>query len=286
MQIFNNEEIRFIMKKLISLCFVVFFAAAGCMNNKPAVTTLLGDGTPYYQYPEMLVGKVSNVTEKNFWAIPDGDTFKKGTQLTSEDRKNLGGWTPDYEAAFNDAGELALCKFLDETGTTTSTYQIAFEEGKTLKGKNLVKDSLAYYDVFKVDENGKRTGFERFHPIADTIMGNLEINTGKPENTMEYKMVTTKGAVLYKLVVYFNDKKQFTHSEAFGKDGTFRYSNVVKYNEKGNVSELTLLDKERKVSAVNYFTYDYDNKGNWTRAIVKDDKGIVVIEERNYSYYD
>jgi hypothetical protein len=60
----------------------------------------------------------------------------------------------------------------------------------------------------------------------------------------------------------------------------------VKYNEKSKVSELIFKDKDNKITASNYFTYEYDEKGNWIKAVVKDDKNHVVIEERSYTYFE
>jgi hypothetical protein len=274
------------MKKLVSLFFVIVFATAGCKNSKPALETLLGDGTPYYQYPEKMNGNVSKVVEKNYWAVPAGDAFSKGKALTKADRDTLGGWTPDYEATFDKDGNLASCTYLDENGKATSKYEITVDNNSQVIGKNYVNDSIVYYDKFNLDENGKRNGFIRYSPVVDTVSGKFEIKTNTPENTMEYNMITTKGISLYKIVLYFNDLKQFTHSEYIGKDGKLQLSYVVKYNEKGSASELTILDKDKKVSAVNYLTYEYDSKGNWVKAIVKDLKGIVVIEERTYTYFE
>lgn len=282
MQLLKNEQKYLPMKKLVPLFLALLFTAVCCKNEKPAGETLLGDGTPYYQYPEKLIGNVNKVIEKNYWAIPEGDSYVKGKSLTKEDRDSLGGWTNDYEATFDSAGDLVSCNYLDENGKTISEYKISRESNSEIIGRNTYKDTVRYYDKFKLDENGKRTGFERYQPKADTLLGTFEIKT----NTMEYNMVTTKGVSLYKIILFFNDLNQFTHSEYYGKDGIFRLSYEAKYNDKGTVSELTILDKDKKVSAVNYCTYEYDNKGNWIKAIIKDAKGIVVIEERTYTYFE
>jgi hypothetical protein len=45
-------------------------------------------------------------------------------------------------------------------------------------------------------------------------------------------------------------------------------------------------DKDKKVSACSHYTYEYDNIGNWIKAIVKDENGRVIFEERVYSYFE
>jgi hypothetical protein len=49
---------------------------------------------------------------------------------------------------------------------------------------------------------------------------------------------------------------------------------------------LIFRDKDKKVTAGNYFTYEYYEKGNWVKAIVKDNKNHVVPDERNYTYFE
>jgi hypothetical protein len=273
------------MKKILSLSLLIFFALTACKNKK-AEYTLLGDGTPYYIIPEKLSGNVNKVIEKNYWAIPDGESFKKGKALTKADRDSLGGWTLDFEATFDNAGDLSGCIFLDENNKATSKYEIYKENNTKVTGKSTENDTLRYYDKYKLDKNGKRIGFVRYDPVADTMVGTFDIKTNSAGDTLEYHLVNSKGESRYKLIVASNGLGKFTRSEGYNKDGLFQYANEVKFNDKGTVSELTLYNKDKKVTAVNYFTYEYDNKGNWVRAIVKDNKGFVVIEERAYTYFE
>jgi len=65
------------MKKLITPLTIAALITFSCTTEKPVETTILGEGTPYSNYPEIMVGKVKTVIEKNYRAIPDGDTYKK-----------------------------------------------------------------------------------------------------------------------------------------------------------------------------------------------------------------
>lgn len=275
----------FPMKKICLLFLASVFIVTSCTTKKEAGYVLLGDGTPYFQYPENLNGKVKEVTEKNYWAVPDGESYKKGAVLTSADRDSLGGWTSDYRASFNEKGELVSCDYLNEKNLTNYRYEIS-ASGDVVRGSSYKKDSLNYYDIYKLDINGRRAGFIRYRPSVDTMLGKLEVITNPEGDTLKYYSLNSKGEILYTLIVLFNADKQFVRSEGFNKDGVFQYANEVKYNEKGRVSDLSIINKNKDVSASNYFTYEYDQAGNWTKAIVKDDKGIVVVEERSYSYYE
>ncbi|HPT22534.1 MAG TPA: hypothetical protein PLR88_11360 [Bacteroidales bacterium] len=275
------------MKKTLILFLAIVFAITACKSKRVGYT-LLGDGTPYYPYPERLIGKVQTVIEKNYWAIPDGNSYKKGKPLTQADRDSIGGWTLDFEANFDNSGDLLSCNYLDENGKIINKYEISSEGKHSVIGKKTAKDTVSFYDKYKLDKNGKRVGFIRYEPLTDTMVGTFDIKDSWRGDTMEYNLVNSKGESRYKIIILFNGLEQFVRSEGYGKDGLFRFANEVTYNDKGKISELKIYDKDKNVTGINYFTYEYDQKGNWTKAIVKDgiNKDITVIEERVYTYFE
>ncbi|MCE5347773.1 MAG: hypothetical protein LLG13_16015 [Bacteroidales bacterium] len=275
------------MKKIILLSLIIVFAITACTSKKSNYT-LLGDGTPYYPYPERLTGKVNKVVEKNYWAVPDGNSYKAGKPLSLADRDSIGGWTLDFEATFDFSGDLVSCHFLDENGKTINKYEISGKDKHQVIGKNTRHDTLSYYDKYKLDKNGKRVGFVRYEPLTDTMVGTFEIKESGVGDTMEYNLVNSKGESRYKIIIIFNGLEQFIRSEGYDKEGVFKFANEVTYNDKGKISELKIYDQDKKVLGINYFTYEYDKEGNWIKAIVKDGikKNIVVIEERAYTYFE
>ena len=273
------------MKKLILLMSLVACLAISCNTGKNANFTIIGDGTPYYFVPEKLMGHVQTVIEKNYWAIPDGESYKKGNPLTKTDRDSLGGWTDDFEATFDNDGNLLTCQNMDENGKAFRVYKVFKADDGTLKGENLMTDTLNYWDRFKLDKDGKRIGYDRFAPKADTISLTFNIRTNPAGDTLEYQSVNAKGEAQYKFLVLFDKEGQFLRSESFDRKGVLQFVNEVKYNDKGKISEGTGYDKDKKLVYSGTYIYEYDKKGNWVKVIGKTNKNQVVLAERTIKYF-
>jgi hypothetical protein len=273
------------MKKLFLPLVIIAFIITGFKSDNKPVVTILGDGTPYYIFPEKMLGKVKTVIEKSYWAVPEGKSFKKGTPLTSKDRDNLGGWTDDIEVTYNNKGELVSCNNIDEHGKSIRIYKVFKEKDGSVRGENFINDALNYYDTYKLDKQGNRIGFVRYKPKADTMIFTFDIKTNPSGDIFEYHSVNSKGESLYKLLVLFDKSGQFSRSEGYNKEGVFQFSNEVKYNDKGKVSEITGYDKDKKATISATYTYEYDSKGNSIKIIGKTDKNLVLITLRAYTYF-
>lgn len=274
------------MKKLNLCVAILVIVAFSCKNEKPAEFTRLGDGTPYSNSPEMMNGKVKSVTEKNYWAIPDGDTFKKGNPLTEADRDSLGGWTEDFEAVFDVNGVIQSCTAMDGTGTQLWKNESIVENGLIVKRSIFITDTLSSYDKYEYGENKFITGGARYRAKLDTLMFSVNVKTNEIGYPVDAQFFNSKGDSTWKNTYNYDAQNNFVSFENFDKTGKRTFAYDVKYNEKNKVSELTLKDKDDKITDVNYITYDYDDKGNWIKGVVKNLKDKVVIEERTYTYFD
>ena len=273
------------MKKLFLPLMIIAFIITGFKSDNKPVVTILGDGTPYYIFPEKMLGKVKTVIEKSYWAIPDGNSFKKGIPISSKDRERLGGWPDDIEVNFNNAGELVSCNNMDVHGKTIRIYKVFKEKDGSVRGENFIHDTLDYYDIYKLNKQGNRIGFVRYRPIADTMIGTFDIKPNPSGDIFEYHSVNSKGESLYKLLVLFDKSGQFMRSEGYNKEGVFQFSNEVKYNDKGKLSEITGYDKDKKVFIRSTYTHEYDLKGNSIKIIGKIDNNLVLVTLRAYTYF-
>lgn len=274
------------MKKLIFVLTIAAVFTFSCKTEKPAGTTILGDGTPYNNYPEILNGKVKSVIEKNYWAVPDGDSFKKGSPLTKADRDSIGGWTDDFEAVYDENGVIVVCTGMNENGNPIWKNESVIENKLVIKSNILRNDTLRVYDEYKYGENGFLTNGTRTRAGVDTLIVTFTAKTNNVGYPVEFELFNPHNVLTGKYIFTYDEQNRFTKLETIDKDGIKNYSHEVKYNDKGKVSELILKDKDNNVTASNYFTYEYDEKGNWVKAIAKDDKNHVVIEERTYTYFE
>jgi len=274
------------MKKLI-LPLTIFAAITfSCTTEKPAGTTILSFGTPYGTTQEIMIGNVKTVVEKNYWAIPDGDSYKKGNPLTKADRDSLKGWTDDFEAFYDENGVFVNGTGLDENGIAIWKNESVIQNKQIARMNTFKNDTLQEYVELKYGDNGFVISGTRTRAGVDTLMESITMKTNAVGYPTEFMVFNPKGESKYKTAQTYDEQNRFTKLEVFDKDGKINYSYEGKYNDKGKMSELNIRDKDRKVIASNYLTYEYDPKGNWVRAIVKDAKNNVIIEERSYTYFE
>jgi hypothetical protein len=273
------------MKKLIFLFFVIAVAAAGCKEKKTASFTRLGYFTPYQTYMEKLNGKVESVTEKGYWAIPEGDTFVKGAGITKHELDSI-GYTYDYKASFDADGDLVSCTTYDENGNVIGTWSLSKENNVLARAEYTSNDTVRYKVHITCDKSGNPVLYEGFNPLADTLLGKNEMKGSDINDTLTVQYYNSKGESDGKSLLFYNELGLLTGFENFKKDGTAGSSYKLDYNDKGFNSEAVFFDKDKnKISAISS-TYEYDNMGNWVKLTCKDDKGFAVICERVYTYFE
>jgi len=273
------------MKRLIILLALVLFAAAGCKEKKPADYTRLGFYTQYQTYMEKLNGKVESVTEKGYWALPEGDTFVKGARITKKELDSI-GYTYDYKAVFDADGDLVSSTTYDENDKVIDSWSFSKANNLLARAEYTVDDTVRFYTRISCDEEGNPYLYEAYNALTDTLLRKDEMRGFETNDTTIWQYYDSKGEPGSKYLLIFNDLGLMTNYEVHRKDGTPGSSYSFVYNDKGFQSELTFYDKDKIVTGKSSSTYEYDEKGNWVRNIIKDDKGFTVICERVYTYFE
>ncbi len=263
----------------------MILAFSGCMEKEKKVYTILGDYTPYGGYYEKMDGRVKSVIEKNYWAVPEGASYIKGNPVTMKDRDTL-NWTPDFEAVFDVAGDLVICRQMDETGKVISSWELIKENDVLTSARYVEDDTLRVYQKLRCNEVGDIIELEQYRAGADTLINKWNLKTSINKDTVEYFRTEPDGFSSRRAVSFFNKAGDMIGSENYSKEGELLGLDRIIYNEQGKMMDLTFYDKDMKTTAANYFTYEYDEMGNWIKTIVKDDRGLVIIGERQYTYHE
>jgi soluble cytochrome b562 len=272
------------MKKLAYLLLVIVFAA-GCKNKQQTDFTIIGEFTPYQTNMEKLIGKVEKVTEINYWAVPDGESFKKGAKMTKKQLDSL-GYTGDFEATFDNAGRILSCATLDENKKITSLWAITRESEILATANFTSKDTLRLYEKVKYDKDRNMIEATDYRSGVDTLLERWVGEKSAKGDTIVYKQLNHKGEVEFKYVLLYNDLKQFLGFQGYDKDGKYMSGNATKFDNMGKMSELVYFDKDKKPLTENIFINEYDSRGNWVKQICKDKKGFTIIGERVYKYFE
>lgn len=272
------------MKRLIILLALVLLAAAACTEKKPADFTRLGFYTQYQTYMEKLNGKVETVTEKGYWAIPEGDTYVKGARITKKELDSI-GYTYDYKAVFDADGDLVSSTTFDENDKVIDVWRLYKENNLLARSEYISDDTVRFRQVITCDEQGKPFLYEGYNAMADTLIQKIEVVGSSINDTMTVQYFNHKGEPGTKILLIYNELGLLTHVEYYRKDGTPGSSYSIVYNEKGFQSETTFLDKDKNVEGKTSSSYEYDEKGNWVKGTFNDQRGFTIICERVYTYY-
>jgi hypothetical protein len=272
------------MKKFVCILLVIVFAIAGCKTKKQGEYTVLGDYTPYQAYREKLNGKVEKVFETNYWAVPDGESYKKRNKMTQKELDSL-GYIGDFVATFDVVGDLVSCIGMDETQKTVYKWELIKKNNKLARANYTYHDTLRYYEKLKCDENGGIIEGSRFRAKSDTLLQSWIVKRNVKGDTTLYNISNYKGEPSYKVIMLYNELKQFTGYQLYDKDGKYNRGDELQYDNIGKVSAITFYDKNKKPTTGNDFSHEYDSKGNWIKVICKDTKGFAIIGERVYTYF-
>ena len=273
------------MKKLVYLFLVIVFVAAGCKNKQQSDFTIIGEFTPYQSNMEKLTGKVEKVTETNYWAVPDGESFKKGAKITKKQLDSL-MYTSDFEVTYDIAGNLLSCSAIDENKKIVNKWELTRENNILIRADFTSKDTLRSYQKLTCDKNGDIIESVSYKAVVDTLLERMVAERSTKGDTVIYKVFNYKGEQISKYILFYNDLKQFLGYQGYDKDGNYSGGDESKYDDQGKLSQLIFYNKDKIPSSENSFVNEYDSKGNWVNQICKDKKGFAIIGERVYKYFE
>jgi len=263
----------------------MIFIANSCKNEKSSEFTVLGDYTPFLTYFERLNGKVEKVIEKNYWAKLQGEKYVKGSPVTENDQDSLIWSISDFEATFDKAGDLMTCAYLDENNKTFGKWELAKENNIYVSAKSFYHGTLMLNRKLKCNQKGIITEIAQYRPVVDTLMSKRTIRVSNGEDTIDVQDYDYRGLPAERYLKLFNNKKQYFSEVNIDKDGISHLVQERKYNDDGKKSEFTYFEKNKKPAVISFINFDYDQNGNWIRAIARDDRGNVVMMERTYAYF-
>jgi hypothetical protein len=277
------------MKKPVILLIAIVFVIIGCKSKKTTEYTVLGLYTPYQNAgtPEKLIGKVEKMTERCYWAIPDGDTFKKGNPITDIERDSI-GWPPNWECTFDKSGDPVICSWLYANNKSIRRYEMFKENNILTLAKLYYNDTLGKYEKIRHNADGDIIEQKVFNAVVDTLLFTYISQYSLKRDTLIRQFYDYKGIPSSKRIAIVDKDGKYLSFTYYKEDGTPVRGQEFKYNEKGN--NLGLIKWEDNKENVTEHWYlspvEYDQKGNVIMSIVKNKKGMVSIWERTYTYFE
>lgn len=253
------------MKKLGYLLAALVFAACGNGENKEVRL----DG---------LKGKIKEVQTLVYLAEQDGEEIKKA-----------GKPDPYHGMEFFPAEETC---FYNEKGQEDSVYSVIdvykyvykyeYDNDKLIKESTFVDGEIKAMREFIYNEDGTKN-----KTMYTSYYGSEPSTQEEPETEEGEKVVNEDGTT----TIYGYSKDDYTVKDADGRILKETYYNEMEearitkefsYDENGWITKCR-LDEQYDI------TYEYpeiDEKGNWTKMVIKSDNEVFGLAERNIKYYE
>ena len=140
-------------------------------------------------------------------------------------------------------------------------------------------DSILHPDKINIEfyESGGKIEEVYFHRNSDAIRKITYYDDGRSKYSTE---TSSKSGYRYEHFYYYDDEKQFTHSEDF-KDGVMSSKTVLQYDDRGNIIEQIRYNGNNEVESRHVDIYNEKNQKIEDRAFDKNGK---MTTGSKYSY--
>jgi hypothetical protein len=274
------------MKKISIIPILAIIIAWGCSQKKPAEKTLLGMGTDWMYYPEVMNGKIKEVRETNYWAAEKDGKIVKGIPATWKDLDSVGS-TKNFIAYFDITGVMTGYDLLDEENVIRESSIGTMENGRVVRWEAKLIDSTVQYFIPEYDSRGYFIGGKGYRPGVDTLMGSNIVTNDEKGNyirTENFNFKNQKGSYV---VFTLNDIAKVVDVKFFSKDDTLRLTYENTYNDKGFLATQKTFSKNTGNSSL-WLAQDleFDDHGNHVLIYYNIDDGkFKLVSERTYIYY-
>jgi hypothetical protein len=260
--------------------------ATGCKKPSVPVHILLGECEfpPYDSYPEKLEGNIKKIVQKSYIAIRSGTSLRKGSIIARSERDSR-GQISDFVATFDREGHYVTNYLIDEKDNPIVKMEFTKKDSLPDMSKTWFEKNYVAYQKIKWNKLGKMTGYTSYNPASDSVINSMEVTYYPGTDSIVHQWYTKRHEPLIKEVYHYDPNGNFTGRESYNNRGEFRSKITVKQNKEGKIGEMTVYDQNMLQVYNRSLTYQYDKHGNWIIAICIDDKGIMVYQERKYTYY-
>ena len=236
------------------------------------------------------------------------ETEKNNTGIT---RRNPDNSQIDRKAMKYQKGKLVekITYNLQDTPIDKLTY--VYDDKGNLTGENLYlgTEVIQVKNLYKYNNKNQKVSEVRYDKDSKVIFSiqyqyegdNLivkEVSNGDGEiEYMEKMSYTPKGELEIKTTLdnfdgtetierYEYDSKGRKTSRIIEKNNEVSLKVRYKYNDKGLLEELNVIDSKENPVDLRSYTYTYDEKGNWIEKIITVNSEKKFIEKREITYYN
>lgn len=271
------------MKK-INFLLVVIFVITACSQTQPEEHQVeLGLFTAYYVTPEILNGQVKEIYERVYYKEEENGQAVKGDRMTVAAHDTL-GWTNDFHVQFDENGNITVYSDINENDEEINRNVFNYDGDKLIKIEFYRDDTLRRVIMIDHDENGKMNSMANYRMPEDTLLATFKMIRDENDNIKEIHRISYRDELTGKWIFSLDENGKRTGYNYFNADGEKTYEEEFTYNDMMFLARQAGTNREGKERVYEY-TYEYDDKGNWTVCISDSEEPSNIYAERKISYY-
>ncbi|MFZ5940402.1 MAG: hypothetical protein ACOYXB_07490 [Bacteroidota bacterium] len=244
--------------------------------------TEMGIFTPYTFNPEKLNGRVRVLTERYYLALPDGNNFSKGPRITLSMRDSI-SWSNDYVVYFDKNGLITSTSFIDENDKPFSTWNMEISNSRITEATWTDHGVPDTHIRLRYTENGVLNTLEQYRAGSDSLNFRIAFTLDSRDIVTRWDFIRNDGDTIKSYLFRLDGDGRRTGYQELNRRGRVVIDTKYTYNDRGSTTEQLTFDGAG-IPHVFTYTYTYDQRGNWIRAVAESDKQT-VIAEREILYY-
>jgi len=282
--LFNNHSES--MKRILIFCILAIIAIAGYSQKVRSEQTVLGMGTDYLLYPEILKGKLKELKEQNYWTIEKDGKSIAGKLLTWKELDSIGS-TKNFTAYFDNAGNLTRYDVLGDDDQPAISTVGTMKDGRCIRWETSNKGKLTSYTTPEYDSKGFLIAGKVFSPAKDTLLSSFVVTNDMNGNYNRIEYYNFKGLKTGYWALTFNPEGRITNAGYYNRGDTLAMTMKNEYSGNGQMATQDSYNtKTRQHSVWVMKNLSYDAKGNSLETAYDIENGkYKVFCKRTYIYY-
>ncbi len=218
--------------------------------------------------------------------------YGKGGVLEQEDGYN-GDGSPEYTniyksdkdgnftiiKLFDGAGNLFLKTVCDYDKDGNETAEINYTQEME---REKLRDAVLNKTIWQHDKDGNATK-EQYLEGDSAIIRTAYFTYDGNGNVAE--RINSENGFKLKTTYKYDGNGNPVEETQFDAGGKTITKITTVYDEKGSALEQTYLDKDNRLQTHIVFTITYDQQGNWIRKVQTNNNKVVMITDREITYY-
>lgn len=239
--------------------------------------------TSSYLAPEILKGRVEQLTERSYFALPLENGFEKGEAIPYSERKSY-QCTPDLLLRFSPEGILRSSSYMDVTGKPVSTWETECSDKQIIGARLTEKGNTVLWVHLQYSDEGVLEKMVQNDGIDSALSLTVEWGYDRNGRLCRLDNYNPEGIAVAHFLLEYNEAGKVMIIQQKDEAGQTQQEMLYAYDDAGRKLSEFVKNTDDEVQVTEYSYLAVDRKGNWVSAVARKN-GTDIFIERELSYY-